>query len=239
MGGHFNRMLDRMVAGFIAYDGARPNVSRAGESTGVWRRPPHGSQARNYYLIVEAITPQGEKLSLPIRNEETGTVETVSKFGVRVPQDTFETVARDKRDDGIVQKNRFGEKRRGVVGRKLRNAVRGWLHHKLLATPRRGAILLLWKFVQRRCGIAQARDKCLCGPDRRGTVNAQRRPTSPAPPSPADSTAARNWSQVCDETPMAARPRGRKKCKTRCASISTPLSARARRPPYANHCRCC
>jgi len=90
-------------------------VSRAGESTGVWRRPPHGSQARNYYLIVEAITPQGEKLSLPIRNEETGGVETVSKFGVRVPQDTFETVARDKRDDGIVQKNRFGEKRRGTL----------------------------------------------------------------------------------------------------------------------------
>jgi hypothetical protein len=90
-------------------------VSRAGESTGVWRRPPHGSQARNYYLIVEAVTPQGEKLSLPIRNEETGTVETVSKFGVRVPQDTFETVARDKRDDGIVQKNHFGEKRRGML----------------------------------------------------------------------------------------------------------------------------
>jgi uncharacterized protein DUF6384 len=90
-------------------------VSRAGESTGVWRRPPHGSQARNYYLIVEAITPQGEKLSLPIRNEETGTVETVSKFGVRVPQDTFETVARDKREDGIVQKNRFGEKQRGML----------------------------------------------------------------------------------------------------------------------------
>jgi len=90
-------------------------VSRAGESTGVWRRPPHGSQARNYYLIVEAITPQGEKLSLPIRNEETGSVETVSKFGVRVSQDTFETVARDKRDDGIIQHNHFGEKRRGML----------------------------------------------------------------------------------------------------------------------------
>jgi uncharacterized protein DUF6384 len=90
-------------------------VSRAGENTGVWRRPPYGSQARNYYLIVEAITPEGQKLSLPIRNEETGAVETVSKFGVRVPQDTFETVARDKRDDGIVQKNRFGVKRRGTL----------------------------------------------------------------------------------------------------------------------------
>ena len=90
-------------------------VSRAGESTGVWRRPPQGSQARNYYLIVEAIAPEGEKLKLPIRNEETGSVETVSKFGVRVPQGTFETVARDKRDDGIVQNNRFGVKHRGKL----------------------------------------------------------------------------------------------------------------------------
>jgi hypothetical protein len=88
-------------------------VSRAGESTGVWRRPPRGSQARNYYLIVEAIAPDGRALSLPVRNEETGLSETVSKFGVRVPETLFEAVARDKRDDGIVQKNRFGVKRRG------------------------------------------------------------------------------------------------------------------------------
>jgi uncharacterized protein DUF6384 len=88
-------------------------VSRRGESTGVWRRPPHGSQARNYYLIVEPLTADGGKLSLPIRNEETGVTEVVSKFGVRVPEATFEAVARDKRDDGIVQNNRFGMKRRG------------------------------------------------------------------------------------------------------------------------------
>jgi len=90
-------------------------VSRAGESTGIWRRPPHGGLARNYYLIVEAIAPDGQKLSLPIRNEETGIVEAVSKFGVRVPEETFQAVARDKRDDGIVQKNRFGVKRRGTL----------------------------------------------------------------------------------------------------------------------------
>jgi hypothetical protein len=90
-------------------------VSRVGESTGVWRRPPHGNQARNYYLIVEPLTPDGHKLSLPIRNEETGAVETVSKFGVRVPEATFEAVAKDKRDDGIVQKNRLGVKRRGTL----------------------------------------------------------------------------------------------------------------------------
>lgn len=90
-------------------------VSRPGESSGVWRRPPRGSQARNYYLIVEPIAPDGRKLSLPVRNEETGVAETVSKFGVRVPQQTFEAVASDKRDDGIVQRNQFGIKKRGTL----------------------------------------------------------------------------------------------------------------------------
>ena len=90
-------------------------MSRPGEITGVWRRPPGNSQARNYYLIVEAIAPDGRKLSLPVRNEETGATETVAKFGVRVPQRVFEAVAQDKRDDGIVQRNRFGVKRRGTL----------------------------------------------------------------------------------------------------------------------------
>jgi hypothetical protein len=90
-------------------------VSRPGESTGVWRRPPGPGQARNYYLIVEAIGSDGRKLSLPVRNEETGQTETVSRFAARVPQEVWEEVRRDKTDDGIVQKNRFGIKRRGTL----------------------------------------------------------------------------------------------------------------------------
>ena len=48
-------------------------VSRPGESTGVWRRPPQGSQARNYYLIVEAARagwPQAEP-SRPQRRDRS------------------------------------------------------------------------------------------------------------------------------------------------------------------------
>ena len=90
-------------------------VSRPGETTAVWRRPPGGSQARNYYLIVEAVTPGGERLSLPVRNEETGKTELATKFGVRVPEAIYEAVRRDKSDDGIVQNNRFGIKRRGTL----------------------------------------------------------------------------------------------------------------------------
>jgi len=90
-------------------------VSRPGEPSGVWRRPPRNSQGRNYYLIVEAISGDGRRISLPIRNEETGEMETVDKFGVRVPQQVYDAVAQDKRDDGIVQTNRFGVKQRGTL----------------------------------------------------------------------------------------------------------------------------
>lgn len=90
-------------------------VSRPGETSGVWRRPPKGGQTRNYYLIVEALGSDGRALRLPIRNEETGRTETVEKFGVRVPQMTFDSVSADKRDDGIIQRRTFGTKRRGTL----------------------------------------------------------------------------------------------------------------------------
>ena len=90
-------------------------VSRPGDTTGVWRQPPRGSQTRNYYLIVEPLAAGGHKLKLPIRNEETGETAVVDKFGVRVPETTWVAVSNDKRDDGIVQRNRFGVKRRGTL----------------------------------------------------------------------------------------------------------------------------
>jgi hypothetical protein len=90
-------------------------VSRPGETTGIWRRPAGGSSARNYYLIVEAIAPDGKKLQLPVRSEETGETKVTETFGVRVSKATYDAVAADKRDDGIIQKNRFAEKRRGTL----------------------------------------------------------------------------------------------------------------------------
>jgi hypothetical protein len=90
-------------------------VSRPGESTGVWRRPPGKSGARNYYVIVEAITSKGEKLKLPIRDEETGETKLVSKFGVRVPEGVYDAVRRDKSDDGIVKTNILGVRKRGKL----------------------------------------------------------------------------------------------------------------------------
>jgi hypothetical protein len=88
-------------------------VSRSGEPSGVWRVPQRNPTGRNFYVIVEAVAPDGRALSLPVTNEEDGRTETVSRWGVRVSEDVFDEIRRDKNDDGIVQRNRLGEKRRG------------------------------------------------------------------------------------------------------------------------------
>lgn len=90
-------------------------ISRPGEQTAVWRVPQRNPNARNYYALVEAVLPDGRVLSLPILSEEDGRTETVSKFGVRIAPDVFNAIASDKRDDGIVQRNRLGEKKRGEL----------------------------------------------------------------------------------------------------------------------------
>ncbi len=90
-------------------------ISRPGEQTAIWRVPERNPNARNYYALVEAVTPDGRVLSLPVLSEENGRTETVTKFGVRVNAEVFESIARDKRDDGIVQRNRLGDKKRGEL----------------------------------------------------------------------------------------------------------------------------
>jgi hypothetical protein len=84
-------------------------------STGVWRVPDVNSEARNYYIIVQAIAPDGRALTLPVRSEEDGQVRSVDKWGLRVDEATFQSIADDKRDDGIIQNNHFGVKRWGYL----------------------------------------------------------------------------------------------------------------------------
>jgi hypothetical protein len=90
-------------------------INRPGEQTGVWRVPDLNTNARNYYILVEAVDPTGRVLRVPIRNEETGETETVAVWGLRVDEETFNSVARDKQDDGIIERDRFGYKARGVL----------------------------------------------------------------------------------------------------------------------------
>jgi hypothetical protein len=90
-------------------------VQRQGERSGVFRVPDDNRRARNYYLIVEAVTPSGERLTLPIRSEESGSTAPVRAWGLRVDEATFNRVAADKRDDGIIEQDVVGTKRRGVL----------------------------------------------------------------------------------------------------------------------------
>ena len=88
-------------------------VNRANERSGVWRVPDINTQARNYYLIVEALDATGKVQQVSITNEETGATETVTTWGLRVDEDTFNRVASDKQDNGIIENNRVGSKKLG------------------------------------------------------------------------------------------------------------------------------
>ena len=90
-------------------------VSRPGTPSGVWRYPVDRQSARNYYLIVEAVTLSGKTLKLPITSEEDGTIRSMTAWGLRVDAGVFEKVRRDKEADGIVNQKRVGYKNRGYL----------------------------------------------------------------------------------------------------------------------------
>jgi len=90
-------------------------VSRPGEKSGLWRVPERNPDARNYYIIVEAIGPGGSVLAQGITSEEDGSTRTVDAWGMRVDKQVYNRIAADKQDDGIIQNSHFGEKRRGYL----------------------------------------------------------------------------------------------------------------------------
>ncbi len=89
-------------------------VSQPNEQSGVWRHPDGRRSARNYYIIVDAVGPDGRPVRLPVTSEEDQRTRRVSRFGVRVPEAVYEQVKADKLDNGIVDRVEFGRKRRGA-----------------------------------------------------------------------------------------------------------------------------
>jgi len=90
-------------------------VSREGVRSGVWRVPQNNPNARNYYVIVEAVTADGKRLAVPVTSEEDGKTQTVKEWGLRVKASVFEQIKRDKMDNGIIDNNVFGLKKRGYL----------------------------------------------------------------------------------------------------------------------------
>jgi hypothetical protein len=95
-------------------------VQRPGEPSGIWRVPAANPRAQNFYLIVEAVDPQGRAIPTRVTSEENRRTAEVMRWGLRVPPDVFEAVRRDKQDDGIIQNDIVGEKRAGERERRWR-----------------------------------------------------------------------------------------------------------------------
>ncbi|MDB5615603.1 MAG: hypothetical protein JWQ22_3256 [Devosia sp.] len=90
-------------------------VNHADVQSGFWTIPEVNTAATNYYIVVEALDVDGNALELPILNEETGQTDVVATWGVRVPESVYDSVAADKRDDGIIQNNNIGRKSNGFL----------------------------------------------------------------------------------------------------------------------------
>ena len=90
-------------------------VSREGVRSGIWRVPQNNPNARNYYVIVEAVTADGKSLAVPVTSEEDGKTQIVKQWGLRVKASVFEQIKRDKMDNAIIDNNVFGLKKRGYL----------------------------------------------------------------------------------------------------------------------------
>lgn len=104
--------LDRLRATLaLAYD--IRIVDRPGERSGIWRVPDINRDTRHYYLIVEGVDANGERVTVAIDDEDTGRTEEVAVWAVRVDPATFMAVRQDRQDNGIIDDARLGFKVRG------------------------------------------------------------------------------------------------------------------------------
>jgi hypothetical protein len=89
-------------------------AGRPEDQTGFYRENPKFG-GRAYFAVVNATDAGGQPVKVAVLNDETNQTETVSRFAVRVPQETFEAIKQDKARNGIVQNVKVAEKRRGYT----------------------------------------------------------------------------------------------------------------------------
>lgn len=103
------------LAGVLEQDLSIRVVSQPGDYSGVFRIPDDAPDARNYYLIVEAVDAKGRVHPIEIASEEDRKVERAQSWGVRVPEGEFNRIAADKQDDQIIQQADVGTKPKGEL----------------------------------------------------------------------------------------------------------------------------
>ena len=82
---------------------------------GVWRYHTELDDVRNYYLRVQAVAGDGQRLPVAILNEENGTTAQVTEWAERVPKEVYDRIAADRQDNGLIDDDDFGFKRRGFL----------------------------------------------------------------------------------------------------------------------------
>ncbi|MCX6709450.1 MAG: DUF6384 family protein [Candidatus Woesearchaeota archaeon] len=82
---------------------------------GVWRYKNSNTSIKNYYLLMHAQDSKGNELTMNITNEETGKTKKVTEWGERVPKGAYDAVGEDDSDNGIIDNNIFGIKKKGFI----------------------------------------------------------------------------------------------------------------------------
>lgn len=91
-------------------------VFKDGRDTGIIRDNDRSTNnIRNYYIIVEAVSPSGEIVDVRVSSEELNETRLTRSWGVRVSKRDFDRIINDKLDDFIVQNADVGRKRLGYL----------------------------------------------------------------------------------------------------------------------------
>lgn len=83
--------------------------------SGIFRIPDDTPNARNYYLIVEAVDPAGRLVTVEMESEEDRKTQRVTRWAQRVSETAFNRIASDKQDDQIIQNAVIGGKASGAL----------------------------------------------------------------------------------------------------------------------------
>ncbi len=92
-------------------------ISRPGERSAIKRAysDKEGKRLSGYYVIVEAKNPDGHVVKRRVHNSETSEEVDATIWAERVPEEVYNRLGKDKKEDGILDETKFAVKRRGYL----------------------------------------------------------------------------------------------------------------------------
>lgn len=90
-------------------------VSRPDSDTGFFRQSVDNPSVRNYYLVVEALAPDGRVLPVSVTSIETQKTDRVTIWAQRVNKEKYDHVRAEKAANGMVVDSILGHKTRGKL----------------------------------------------------------------------------------------------------------------------------